>query len=278
MSEFYTPKDLGLASFIPIGTRLPMDDYIVKEPYYFTPAYDQYNTKQTVVVNGKSVYFPREADVAQKMVNPSFAMGRYFGVAFGSFLFDGPENQVYTRGKGNLMKLFSFRPLTQLFSFDTTSGYVQDKTGSATSVATFKNRVTRGVLDSVQVVQPGRGYATSAADTNAAFVHPTTLDDESKPESYYDTRTGTFASTPLYLLEEATNEFVQQASLSVLSTPTAARVDVAMQDDTSVTTLQAQYRASKKASLRRSAEFHFHVENMTSRREQQQQRPFSTIV
>ena len=61
-------------------------------------------------------------------------MGRYFGVAFGSFFYDGAtNNQVYTRGPGNAMKLFSFRPLTQLFSFKSNCGTLQDRTVTSLS-------------------------------------------------------------------------------------------------------------------------------------------------
>ena len=250
-------EDLGIAVDRAVGTLSPVEDYIVKEAFFFAPGYDQYDTKQSKMIDGVQVFQPRNSALPQKVVNPFVGVGRYFGVAFGSFLYDKQNqgsNEVYTRGAGNLMKLYSFRPLTQLFSFETTSGVIKDRSGGATSLATFKNVVTKGILGNVAIQEVGTKYASK--DTTQAFIHPTILDTEEG--MYYDSSTGTFADTPMYLLEGTTNELVSRASGGSLSEPRHAQVSYTMSEDT-VSEPRIVYRASDKTPLRRMAEFHLRI-------------------
>ncbi len=242
-----------------IGTFAPRKDYIVKESYYFAPQYDQYDTRGTEIIDNVSVFQPSQKG-PQKMVNPSLAAGQYFGVAFGSFLYDKSNqnaNEVYTRGKGNLMKLYSFRPLTQLYSFETTSGFIQDKTGTATTQATFKNTITKGMLGNVQLVNAGARY--SGKESTAAFIHPTL--DPTDQGLYYDASTGKFADTSMYLLEDAPAEIAQVASNGAFQVPRHAQVKYEMDKDL-VSDARRTITASDKTELRRSAEFHLHIKPM----------------
>ncbi len=232
------------------GTLEPMLDYIVKETYYFAPKYDQYGTKQAATVGGFTAFQPAMSDVGQKMVNQSLAVGQYLGVGFGSFLFDsedaGNRNEVYTRGRGNHMKLFSFRPMTQLFSFETDSGFLRDTAGTATAQATFTNVVEAGRITNVRVLATGAKY--SGEETTAAYVHPT-LDLEEQGY-FYDKATGQFADTPMYLMDQATQG----------AAPKHATVDFTMVDDLT-SEARVTYTASQKTALRRSAEFHLRISN-----------------
>lgn len=241
------------------GNREPSLDYIVKESYYFAPGFDQYDVKQTQVINGQVAFQPRQADQPQKVVNPSFGSGRYFGAAMGSFLNENANpssvNGVYTRGKGNMMKLFSFRPICQLFSFDTDSGYLDDQTGTATSVATFTNFIENGMLANVAVDHAGSKYVDQ--DTTKVYVHPTL--DPNEPTMYYDKEAGTFADTPMFLLTGVSNEIVQAASGgSPSAAPLPASVLYEMADDLT-SNARVTYTASTKTALRRSAEFHLRI-------------------
>ena len=243
-----------------IGTLAPQKDYIVKESYYFAPQYDQYDTGGTEIIDNVSVFQPSQKG-PQKMVNPSLAAGQYFGVAFGSFLYDKSNqnaNEVYTRGKGNLMKLYSFRPLTQLFSFETTSGFIEDKTGTATSVATFTNTITKGILDNVTLKDSGNKYVRKGS--TRAFIHPTL--DPTEEGYYYDAATRTFADTSMFLLNGVTNEIVQKASNGSVQEARHARVSYEMADDKNDDDTLRTITASQKTELRRSAEFHLYVKPM----------------
>lgn len=254
---FRSVKDLGFRVDRAVGTLGPLDDYIVKESYYFTPKYDQYDTKQSAIIDGVPVFQPRNSEAPQKIVNPTLGVGRYFGVAFGSFLYEKTNqntNEVYTRGAGNLMKLYSFRPLTQLYSFETTSGVIKDKSGAARSEATFKNTITKGMLENVEVQSRGNKYQDK--DTTQAFIHPTLADTEEG--FYYDASTGTFADTSMYLLEGTTNEIVQQASNNDVPRPRHAEVTYTMAEDMT-SEPRIVYPTSNKEALRRSAEFHLRV-------------------
>jgi hypothetical protein len=240
---------------IPVGNREAMIDYIVKESYYFAPGYDQYDTKRTVTRDGFTWLSPSDADGLQKMVIPQFGVGRYFGANFGSFLFDQETpslaNTLYTRGQGNLMKLFSFRPITQLFSFQTDSGFLKDKTGTATNQATFTNSIERGMLTSANVKDGGSKYFSK--DTTTAYLQPT-LDDNVQG-AYYNSETGAFHDTPMYLLTNASSEIVQKASNDQLAVAKHASVEFTMADDESAEPIST-YVPSTKAPLNRSAEFH----------------------
>jgi hypothetical protein len=245
-----------------VGNREPMPDYIVKESYYFAPGYDQYDTKQTATIDGKTFFQPRQAEQPQKMVNPTLGSGRYFGVAFGSFLNDNTNpstaNSVYTRGRGNAMKLYSFRPITQLYSFKTDSGFLKDKTGTATNQATFTNEITNGILDNAVVKESGNKYFSK--DTTVSFIQPTL--DENEAGLYYDASTGQFADTPMYLLTGTSTEIVKQASNDVLQVAQHATANITMEDDTTSVPLET-FTPSSKTPLNRSAEFHFRVTTKT---------------
>jgi len=244
------------------GRNEPMVDYIVKESYYFAPSYDQYDTKQTVDVEGTDVYQPGYIDLPQKVCNPDFAVGRYFGVAFGSFLFDSPSTRK-TRGEGGLLKLFSFRPVTQLFSFETDSGYVEDGSGSATELARLKNTVTNGLLTKVDVVIPGSKYVS--AERTTVQVHPTL--DPTEQGYFYDDATAKFADTPMYLLTSASDDIVSTVSKDLvppLSTPQHAEQSIILGDD--IGQEQEVYRASSKTTLRRSAGFQLRMVHEASKR------------
>jgi hypothetical protein len=231
------------------GSLGPLPDYIVKETYYFAPKYDQYDTKQSTTIDGFAAYQPSIGDFAQKMVNPSLAVGQSFGVGFGSFLYDQDNatspNQVYTRGPGNHMKLFSFRPMTQLFSFETNSGFLRDKTGTATAQATFTNVVEAGRLANVLVSAQGAKYP--GKDTTTAYLHPT-LDWEEQG-MYYDEATGRFADTSMFLLD-------QVAPIGNLATRHAS-IAFDMEEDPDSEPKET-FTASTKTPLRRSAEFQLH--------------------
>lgn len=233
------------------GSLEPVSDYVVKETYYFAPQYDQYDTKQSITIDGVASFQPSSSDVAQKMVNPSLAVGQSFGVAFGSFLYDRDNatapNEVYTRGPGNLMKLYSFRPMTQLFSFQTESGFLRDQTGTATSPATFVNIVEKGMLVNVAVGSVGAKYA--GKDTTTLYVHPTLDWDEEGV--YYDESTGRFADTSMYLMDQAGVGAGGGATTSARH----ARIEFEMEDDTGSVPVTT-YTASEKTPLNRSAEFH----------------------
>lgn len=232
-----------------VGTLEPMLDYIVKESYYFAPGYDQYNTKSVGTAN---TFQPRFSETAQKMVNASLASTRYFGVAFGSFLFEALGG-VYTRGKGNAMKLYSLRPVTQLFSFDMGHGFLKDKTGTATTTATFVNHVQKGNLYAAMVAAQGQKYTDR--DTTVAFLQPTL--DEAETGYYYDEATGAFADTTMFLLGTATANIVQ-TSLGPTTTAQRAKhaaISFDMEDDPTSANLEV-IEASSKTALRRSAEFH----------------------
>jgi hypothetical protein len=259
-TSFVNAADIYPDIYGTTGNREPSLEYIVKESYYFAPQYDQYDVKQTQVINGQVSFQPRKADQPQKVVNPALGSGRYFGVAFGSFLNDktnpSSTNGVYTRGKGNAMKLFSFRPVCQLFSFETDSGYLKDKTGTATSVATFTNKIERGMLANVSVDNVGSKYVDK--DSTVAYLHPTL--QESEPGMYYDKDTGTFADTPMYLLTGVSNDIVQAASDGDVDVATLASVNFTLNDDLT-SNARVTYTASDKTALRRSAEFHLRISN-----------------
>jgi len=242
------------------GTLAPALDYIVKESYYFAPKYDQYDTLASTTFGGSvNVFAPRSSTRAQKVVNPTLGVGRYFGVAFGSFLYDGvTNNQVYTRGPGNAMKLFSFRPLTQLFSFKSNCGVLQDRTGKATTLATFQNTITKGMLQNVELVTSGKKYVDKDL---TPYIHPTL--DETEEGMYYDAKTGTFADTPIFLLTGTTGEIVRTASNATVVRPRHAQVTYTMVDDTTIPEVLDFYKASDKNALRRSAEFHLRVLSST---------------
>jgi len=240
------------------GTLAPSLDYIIKESYYFAPKYDQYDTLESTTFGGSvNIFDPRISTRAQKVVNPSLGVGRYFGVAFGSFLYDGTNNnnQVYTRGAGNAMKLFSFRPLTQLYSFTAKCGAIQDHSGKATTVARFQNTVVNGMLQRVEQINPGTKYVDK--DSTQAYIHPTLNDAEEG--MYYDAKTGRFADTPMFLLTGTTDEIVQTASSSSVMRPAHAQIEYDMVDDTTIPDVLVSYRASDKTPLRRTAEFHLRV-------------------
>eukprot|EP00624_Nannochloropsis_granulata_P002507 evm.model.NODE_22619_length_24963_cov_80.598808.2 len=240
------------------GTLAPALDYIVKESYFFAPKYDQYDTLESTTFGGSvNIFDPRISPQAQKVVNPSLGVGRYFGVAFGSFLYDGTNNnnEVYTRGAGNAMKLYSFRPLTQLYSFTANCGAIQDRSGNATTLARFTNTVVNGMLQGVDQINPGTKYVDK--ESTQSYIYPT-LNDAEKG-MYYDSRTGTFAGTPVFLLTGITDEIVQTASSSSVTKSTHAKVEYDMVDDTSIPDVRVAYKASDKTPLRRTAEFHFRV-------------------
>jgi len=243
------------------GTLGPAVDYIVKESYYFAPKYDQYDTLGSTSFGGSvNVFDPRNSTRAQKVVNPSLGVGRYFGVAFGSFLYDGvSNNEVYTRGPGNAMKLYSFRPLTQLYSFSANCGVIQDRSGRATTLATFKNTVVNGMLENVQILDVGAKYVNK--DLTRAYIHPTL--DGAEEGVYYNSRTGTFADTPMFLLTGTTDEIVQTASNDDVMKPRHAQVTYDMVDDTTISEVLVAYTASDKTPLRRTAEFHLRVISST---------------
>ena len=239
------------------GTLGPQKDFIVKESYYFAPQYNQYDTKRSDIIDGITTFQPPITG-PQKMVNPSLASGQHFGVAFGSFLYDQSNqknNQVYTRGLGNAMKLYSFRPLTQLFSFQTTSGVIKDMTGTATDTSTFQNTVVKGMVANVQIVNQGTKYISK--ESTRAFVHPTL--DEDEKGLYYDATTGTFVDTPMYLWEDASSTIVQVASNGTVTEPRHAEVKYDMVSDTTIKSRETFRASDKTASLRRSAEFHLRV-------------------
>ena len=237
------------------GTLGPQKDFIVKESYYFAPQYNQYDTKRAEIIDGVTTFQPAITG-PQKMVNPSLATGQHFGVAFGSFLNDQSNqknNQVYTRGQGNAMKVFSFRPLTQLFSYKTTSGVIKDTTGTATTPATFENTIVKGIVANVQVAEAGTNYVEEKS--TRAYVHPT-LDDAEKG-MYYDPTTGTFADTTIYLWENAPPSVLATAN-ATFTVPRHAEFQYKMATDN--TSIRETFTASAKtASLRRSAEIHLRM-------------------
>ena len=155
------------------------------------------------------------------------------------------------------MKLYSFRPLTQLFSFSANCGVIQDRSGKATSLATFKNTVVNGMLGNVQFLSGGTKYVDK--DLTRAYIHPTL--DDAEEGMYYDSKTGTFADTPMFLLTGTTDEIVQTASS--LDKPRHAQVTYEMVDDTTIPDVLIAYTASDKTPLRRTAEFHLRVLSST---------------
>jgi hypothetical protein len=255
VTTFTDASDVFPNMYVTTGDREPMLDYVVKESYYFAPGYDQYDTRTTGTQNGVVWLEPGDAGESQKVVNPSFGTGRYFGLGFGSFLFDkenpADANGVYTRGKGNLLKLYSFRPITQLYSFSTDSGFLKDKTATATAPATFTNVVQKGMLANVALKTAGSKYA--GKDTTVAFLQPTL--DDAVQGAYYDPPSGTFKDTPMLLLSTTSPEIVRQASNNAVSTARHAVVSFTMEDDVTSAPLQT-FTPSQKTPLNRSAEFH----------------------
>jgi hypothetical protein len=219
-------------------TVSPVKEYIVKETYYFSPSYNQYDKDHTTTVGGNSnVLQPSESYNPQKMVVPEFSVGRYFGITFGSFV--GNDNYIHTRGPLNRAKLYGIKLYTQYFDFTSIeSGIVTGE--STTKSATFNVNVSRGGVISCNVVNNGKGFI------DATYPASPYLSINGESDTYYESSTKTWIDRTFYFDES-------QDYLGGLYSNVRPELNATTTTDTS--NIKSYYKGSNKNPLKRSAEF-----------------------
>lgn len=230
-----------------IETVAPVKEYIVKETFYFSPSYNQYDKDHTTTVGGNSnVLQPSETYNPQKMVIPEFSVGRYFGLSFGSFL--GSENYSHTRGPLNRARLYGLKLFTQYFDFTALeSGNVSS--AESTKPATFNVNVSRGGIISCNVVDSGKGFN----DTTLTASPYASVNSES--DIYYDATTKTWIDRVFYFDES-------QDYLGGYYNNT--RPELTATTTTDETNVKSYYKGSNKNPLKRSAEFTLKIKEIIS--------------
>jgi hypothetical protein len=228
-------------------TVSPVKEYIVKETFFFSPSYNQYDKDHTTTVGGNSnVLQPSETYNPQKMVIPEFSVGRYFGLSFGSFL--GSDNYSHTRGPLNRARLYGLKLFTQYFDFTALeSGNVSSS--ESTKPATFNVNVSRGGIISCNVVDSGKGFN----DTTYTVSPYTSVNSEG--DSYYDGTTKTWIDRVFYFDES-------QDYLGGYYNNT--RPDIIATTTTDETNVKSYFKGSNKNPLKRSAEFTLRIKEIIS--------------
>lgn len=226
-------------------TVAPVKEYIVKETFYFSPSYNQYDKDHTTTVGGNSnVLQPSETYNPQKMVIPEFSVGRYFGLSFGSFL--GSENSSHTRGPLNRARLYGLKLFTQYFDFTALeSGNISSP--ESTKPATFNVNVSRGGIISCNVVDSGKGFN----DTTYNASPYTSLNDDG--DSYYDSSTKTWIDRVFYFDESQDylgGDYINTRP-EIIATTTIDQTNV-----------KSYYKGSNKNPLKRSAEFSLKIKEI----------------
>lgn len=150
----------------------PLLDFLVKEEYYFAPNVDQKD--ETSVHEPFGSYRPNYKAVAQKMIEPKLAEGRYAGLAVG---YESTNRGYYTgnisiydesvdAGKGRDHKCFAWRLCHQLYDFYSKGGKVNDKNNGDATKAAFNKRFEMGMLTGVGLVDGGKGYISKNLGDN----------------------------------------------------------------------------------------------------------------
>lgn len=238
----------------PSAADTPAVDYIVKETFYPSPFYDQYDSNTVEPASGSrpATLRPATTSRAQKMVTPEYAVGRYFGLSFGSALGRGGSARM-TRGitRRNQLRAYAVRLGTQMFDFTTEGGQVPIDTSlpppsvdEPRAAATFRKQYTGGVLSSANVTSGGAGFIGRPGTTiDSVPTFPSTSTSHAEALIAMD-NTGPVARTI---------EFLPNALPS--STGGGATLSATLADSTAYPPISF-VKASSKSVLHRSAEFH----------------------
>jgi hypothetical protein len=235
----------------------PLQDYIVKESYYFAPKYNQYYTSPT----SGGLFRPGENNSAQKMVRQEFSQGQYFGLTFGSFL-NGTDSNTprYTRGKvGNKLRLYSVRLCTQLFSFKTSGGWIVDS--NATSMARFSKAYDAGILKSCDVDRANLGRKYLRAQYTTPDVVPYATHHGKAETVFIDVATGAAVDRTETLMDDNLEALNHAAGDITFDQTQPATIRADMQDDTGIGEYAFYLKAASKTPLRRFAEIQLDLVN-----------------
>lgn len=244
----------------------PMLDYIVKEDYFFAPSTDQYDTTSSFSLSSTGIqdqtfetYRPAYSSVAQKMVRPLLAQGRYAGIAVAY----EQKNRGYTAilqgyrdASGDYdHKCFSWRLCHQLYDYVSTGGAVINTLPGSVSAA-FDKRFRSGLLTGVRLTNLGTKYASTDS--------PATMGDDTE---FLLTGTGNQllmdrARQQVDWEQEDEEDMVLVESPTLPRTPGVAtlKVDFVDSDDVVSSTV-----ASTKTPLFRKANFTLAFQEETSR-------------
>lgn len=165
-----------------IYNEQPLLDYMVKEEYHFAPNLDQQDEESTYEPFGS--YRPNYKAVAQKMLQPRLAEGRYAGLAVGY----ESTNRGHYVGNVNIVgaspdpargrdhKCFSWRLCHQLYDFYSKGGEVSDKNNKDAVKARFNKRFEMGMLTGIGLVNGGMGYVNEKlGDTDVSLGQDTEM-------------------------------------------------------------------------------------------------------
>jgi hypothetical protein len=233
----------------------PLQDYLVKEEYYFAPNFDQKDNDSVYPVF--NTYRPDYMSTAQKMVNPKFAEGRYAGLAVG---YESTNRGYYA---GNIVtsrdtsadrdhKCFSWRLCHQLFDFYSKGGTVSNIVKSATDdeasqKATFYKRFEKGMLTGVGLATPGAGYTNAVLGDIQVDLGSGATETRLK-NSFLETATASVIPS----FDASINGITYTSDLS---SSTSSAFKVVVKDMFGKANIMQQTIASEKSPLYRKADF-----------------------